>query len=52
MELSGKRSSITRHIAAVSQKMSAPTCKTGVFRYPPVKAIRSGFGMITGISTI
>jgi hypothetical protein len=38
-------------IRRVSQKMSAPICSTGVCRYPPVSAIRSGFGITEGIVT-
>jgi hypothetical protein len=47
----GNRRSISRRIICVSQKMSAPICITGVLRYPPVSGVRSGFGIMFGIST-
>jgi len=45
------RFSSSTSIIEVSQKISAPICRTGVRRYPPVSGVRSGLGMIDGMST-
>ncbi len=47
----GASCSSTWQISVVSQYMSQPICNTGVLRYPPVSAVRSGLGMITGMIT-
>ena len=39
---------ISARITWLSQNTSAPICITGIRRYPPVRGMRSGFGMITG----